>query len=137
MTSPIRLALLFGAVALAGCDSSRLTGQERAELQAGEVRIALGETATLDGLAITFDEVVEDSRCPEDVMCVWQGAATVALTIDGTPTDVSVVDPDSTPEAGVRAGGVLVYAVGLAPYPRQDNPSKATPVVAVSTVEAE
>lgn len=39
---------------------------------------------------VRFDEVVEDSRCPEDATCVWEGAVEVALTIyeDGVPSSV-------------------------------------------------
>ncbi len=137
MRPSFRLIPLLAVLAIAGCDSSKLSDQDRAELQAGEVRIPLGETATLDGLSITFDAVVSDSRCPSDVECIWAGEATVTLRIDGTSSDVVVADPERTPEAGVRVGDVLVYAVALAPYPRQNDPSDATPVVAVSTVEAE
>ena len=46
-----------------------------------------GNTATLErtGLEVTFVEVVEDSRCPANVVCVRAGEAKIliALTIDG------------------------------------------------------
>ena len=57
-----------------------------------DVEIPLGQTVPIDNGAIdvTFSEVVEDSRCPMNVMCVWQGRAVVGLRIrhlDGSETD--------------------------------------------------
>lgn len=134
-TLPILLALAF----FVGCDSSEsgatdLTDRERAGLQAGEVQIPLGETATLDGLTIRFDEVIEDSRCPEDVACVWGGWGRVGLTIDGQADTLFVYLPETVDKDSVRIGDVTVFAVDLAPYPRADAPSDATPVVALSSV---
>lgn len=134
---PARTPLLILLALLVGCDSAGLSERERAELQAGEVQIELGQTEVLDGLMIRFDEVIGDSRCPLDVVCIWQGEAHVALTIDGERVDLLVADPELAPEAGVDVGGLVVFAVALAPYPRADDPSDATPVVAVSAVEAE
>ena len=84
-----------------------------------------------------YSEVVDDSRCPLDAVCVWEGEARVALTIDGDAAELRVVDPTFEPDAGVRVGDVVVFAVGLAPFPRLEDPSGETPVVAVSTVSAE
>lgn len=128
---PLLLALLVG------CDSAGLSERERAELQAGEIQIELGETEVLDGLTIRFDEVLGDSRCPLDVHCFWAGEAHVALTIDGDRVDLRVADPEYAPEDGIEVGDLVVSAVALAPYPRHNDPVDATPVVAVSAFEAE
>ena len=34
-------------------------------------KIALGETLTAGDVILKFVEVLEDSRCPKDVVCVW------------------------------------------------------------------
>jgi hypothetical protein len=46
-------------------------------------RLALGSTARIRGtdLYITFERVVEDSRCPVKVQCVWAGEVTLELRI--------------------------------------------------------
>lgn len=54
-----------------------------------------GETAQLadDPLRITFDKVVEDSRCPVKVQCVWAGRVVVGLSAavpDGPSTSFDV-----------------------------------------------
>jgi hypothetical protein len=43
------------------------------------------ETVTLDGLAITFEGVGEDSRCPTGETCVWAGDATAAFVFEKAP----------------------------------------------------
>ena len=45
--------------------------------------MGFGETVKIasEGITITFVEVMEDSRCPSDVQCVWAGRATVLLEI--------------------------------------------------------
>ena len=53
------------ALTLAGCATTAppLTGPTA----------PLGGTATVDGVAIRPLSIVEDSRCPTDVVCVWAG----------------------------------------------------------------
>jgi hypothetical protein len=41
----------------------------------------LGERVQVDGPAVTPVEVLEDSRCPADVQCVWAGRLRVRTTI--------------------------------------------------------
>ena len=45
------------------------------------VKIPLGETVRLDDVAITFVKVVEDSRCPKNVTCIWQGRIIVQVAV--------------------------------------------------------
>ena len=51
--------------------------------------LRVGETVTVqsDGLTVELVEIVEDSRCPEDVTCVWQGRALVRVIVS-SPDDV-------------------------------------------------
>lgn len=46
--------------------------------------LAIGEEVRFASLGVTLDEVVEDSRCPADVQCIWEGrtAFAVSLTLD-------------------------------------------------------
>ena len=45
----------------------------------GQIRI--GETSSILGVSITPNEVLEDSRCPLDVTCVWAGTVRVSATL--------------------------------------------------------
>ena len=43
----------------------------------------LGEVANLDGITVRPLEVVEDSRCPASVQCVWAGRVRIRADIGG------------------------------------------------------
>jgi len=84
--------------------------------------LAPGQTATVRraDARVTFREVREDSRCPVDVQCVWEGDAKVEVTIarTGSPTEtktLSIRPPDNE----VQAGNMKLRFVGLTPGPRQ------------------
>lgn len=49
-------------------------------MQIGFGRCAEGKIAG-DKLKICFDKVIEDSRCPADAICVWQGAAVAEFSL--------------------------------------------------------
>lgn len=49
-----------------------------------DFNVAIGGLARLQDspLLVRFDTVTDDSRCPADVECVWEGNATALVTID-------------------------------------------------------
>ena len=71
------LSLLVPALAIAGVLSGALSGCATTRAApAGSSPLAwarLGETVYVDGPRVTPREVLEDSRCPADVRCVWAG----------------------------------------------------------------
>lgn len=55
---------------------------EREEVQS-DFHFILGESFTLpNGSIITFTDVLEDSRCPTDVDCVWEGNFKMLLQVN-------------------------------------------------------
>jgi hypothetical protein len=56
-------------------------------------KIALGETVLFEDTAITFKRVIEDSRCPKNVECIWAGQAKVLVIIksNGTTTEKELI----------------------------------------------
>jgi hypothetical protein len=48
-----------------------------------EFSLSLGQTATINGqaLQITFEDVIEDSRCPSDVTCIWAGRVSCVIKL--------------------------------------------------------
>lgn len=69
------------------------------------------------GWSVAFREVVEDSRCPVDVQCIWAGQVTVRLV--GEHTDGRVAVQLLTMPAGTSGSGTLgdlvVEGVGIEP----------------------
>ena len=136
MPLPVRALLALALLVAAGCDSSDLdTSRSQAE---ADLSLELGETASVDGLAITFESVAEDSRCPEGSVCVWGGQARVALRIAGTVDTLLATDPELAPNAVAERGEVLVRAVSLFPYPGSKAAQRGeTPVVFLQTERVE
>ena len=52
-----------------------------------EFSLSIGQSAALKGqaLRITFEDVIEDSRCPSDVTCIWAGRVSCIIKlVDGS-----------------------------------------------------
>lgn len=72
-TSLLALIILF---------SSFVFGQEKTpETPKIGIKVPKGETVVLKGVSIKFLDVVEDSRCPEGVNCIWAGRAIVRAEV--------------------------------------------------------
>jgi hypothetical protein len=97
-----------------------------------DIQLRVGETATLDGGALQVGpvQVLEDSRCPMDAMCVWMGRAVVSLhvTVDGVDRgDVSVTLSPSprtehSPDLDAHVDRYVLALLDLQPYPRAGQP---------------
>lgn len=72
--------------------------------QAYQVTLDLGQSAQIADLplSLTFAEVIEDSRCPKDVVCVWEGQVVIAL--DATQGDLKTSLIMSTSNVQTRDG---------------------------------
>jgi hypothetical protein len=56
--------------------------------------LAYGETGTADGgaLSITFQELLEDSRCPLNVDCAWSGWVRIQLMVQAEGEEAATVE---------------------------------------------
>lgn len=91
--------------------------------------LKVGETVTVksDGLIVKLVEISEDSRCPEDVTCVWEGRALVSVIVSSPGDVLGFGNVDLTLEAGAidaqknRVVGdnasYMLTLLGLAPHP--------------------
>jgi len=94
------------------------------DLEAGlgeEVLLAIGQSVILKGedLSIEFVDVVEDSRCPRDVTCIWEGQAVCALKITSgeSVSDLTIVEPGLSPGLSGAVFGTYDLSFTLEPYP--------------------
>lgn len=69
---------------------------------AHEASVGLGETARLGRVTVRPIEVVEDSRCPADVLCVWAGRLRLRVAISGVRGDavLTLREPYRVPGRG-------------------------------------
>jgi hypothetical protein len=98
------------------------------EDEAQQVELGHGEEITIPGteLRVAFLGIQQDSRCPVDVTCVWEGDAAVeiGLTAGSGPTQLRVLHTALEPKA-VDFEGVRVTLVAVAPEPREGEPIPA------------
>ncbi|MFC1920637.1 hypothetical protein ACFLYQ_02800 [Chloroflexota bacterium] len=115
-TKPLILASLVVMLALTGCfaDINKVALGDEFQLKIGESAAIQGEN-----LNITFLEVLEDSRCPKNVTCIWAGRANslVRITITDTTGDIELIEPGltDTPNQYTYRNYQITYY--LLPYP--------------------
>lgn len=111
---PLFLVLASAVVFAAGC-TKEIDGETGTPfvLKVNQ-KAAISDPLHQRTLMVEFDEVVEDSRCPEGAMCFWAGQAIVAVSINGEQLKLMVADSDS---AWVGWKDYRVRCKVLSPYP--------------------
>lgn len=82
-----------------------------------------GKAACEEGLELTVVSVA-DSRCPEDVDCVWEGNAEVEIEAAQSGREPTMLTLNTSPRMGTSET-YLDYTIelqGLEPYPRTESP---------------
>ena len=95
------------------------------------IGLRIGETADIDSeLKMTLLEV-EDSRCPSDVVCIWQGTVSAKVQFQKGAQDLGVFTiPMETMEENEQTfDGYYVRLTNVSPYPESTNPIQATDYV--------
>lgn len=97
----------------------------------GDFTLGGGQEASVDGLRVRFADVLEDSRCPARVACVWSGQArlTVVAQSETVPPTTVEFNTNPAPGQGVSTGQVGEYTVtmrSLEPSPQR--PEDVTPL---------
>jgi hypothetical protein len=65
-----------------------------------------------EDLTITFVSVVEDSRCPIDVRCTWEGNTRIVITLSKNKNKSASIELN-TSRLFAREGRYLDYRIGL------------------------
>lgn len=123
---PSLICLLWVLPLLAGCTGAP-AGIEANLGQ--EFLLPIGQEARITGenLRISFEDVIEDSRCPLNVTCVWEGRAIslIQLTYDDTAYRVALNEPGLTDNAMDMFRDYIITFHLIKPYPGEvDNISK-------------
>lgn len=104
-----------------------------AELDA-PFELGVGQQAVIESenVTVTFVKVAGDSRCPSDVVCIWQGQAMVTVSVEVGGEDMGeqtlVIGADPAPSAVF--GQYSVRLAGLEPYPQSSAPTDPQDYVA-------
>jgi hypothetical protein len=121
-------------VALMGCQLAREARADDVEFPLNEAFVlAGGQDAVITGekLRLHFDEVLEDSRCPAQVECVWTGQARIAVVVQATGSTPTTLAFNTNPAPGQNAqtaqvGDYEIKLLSLDPYPQ--TPQDAIPL---------
>jgi hypothetical protein len=107
---------------LAGCGGSPAAPGEvpygqRFDLRAGQ-RATVGD----DGLAVTFQTVKSDARCPLDAICIDIGDAVIALVLEHDGRTESRDIHTRPPLSQLRVDRFTLTLDALQPYPWSNRP---------------
>ena len=88
------------------------------------VRLKVGEAARVQGagVLIRLEEIVADSRCPIDALCVHAGDAVVGIGVSGRSDGTLRLHANGEPKRGV-VGDVAVRLLEVAPAPVSTRPT--------------
>jgi len=132
------LMFILAAVAAAGCDESFLLVDTQGVTLPAEVQLRVGKSVILprEGYVITLDQVTADSRCPRDVVCVWEGDGAVKLSFRDSTTAAKEDTLHTTLEPKVVQFQVIsVRLKKLDPYPVSTTPIDPTQYVATLEID--
>jgi hypothetical protein len=87
-----------------------------------KVSLSIGQQALITGeeLTIRFEEVKEDSRCPKEMTCIWQGRIrlTVEIRDDNSSYRVKLIQPGLTNQYIMETYQDYQLTFKVEPYPK-------------------
>ena len=87
------------------------------------VEIAFQETLThcTESISVSFLDIIHDSRCPEDVVCIWQGFVEVKVTFSVKGLEKTAYlssSPSATDSPSeISVNGYTLKMMDVTPYP--------------------
>ncbi len=123
MRNALRALILLPALLLSACnggdDGEELFQPQPASVPLGrEFDLRYGATAEVEGLALEFSRLVEESRCPASVTCVWQGNARIMVTArEGRTTSLLELNTNAAFPTSAVLGNYFIMLRDLQPYP--------------------
>ena len=87
-----------------------------------EFELAVHQTAqmTAEKISVTFQKVLEDSRCPVDVTCIWAGLAKVSLQVAVSGQERELSLSTSPPDHSAVFENYTFWLIQVSPVPRSD-----------------
>jgi hypothetical protein len=116
------LSIIFAVVlSVSGCAGT----SNRIEVSLGqEFSLSIMQSALIKGenLEIKFEEVVEDSRCPWEVTCIWEGRVTlsVEVKVNDVSDDIELSQPGLTDQSVVATHEGYQFTYKVEPYPEAE-----------------
>ena len=89
-----------------------------------EFELKINQTANIESenIKIKFLDILEDSRCPSDVQCVWQGQARVLVNVEKNGQDLGdfiLIDLADKEDLRIKDfNGYTIKLLKVMPYPK-------------------
>jgi hypothetical protein len=74
------LSLFTALILLGSCANDSLNSETKSLELKQKLELKVNECVSNNSISMCVDSVYNDSRCPMDVICVWQGNAAVAVS---------------------------------------------------------
>lgn len=91
-------------------------------------KLGVGEYQKINDVEVTFIEILEDSRCPKDVSCVWAGQAKIKVRVNEkgvAPVEKELIFNASGKDVFIHTSETTVIkALRLSPYPNTSMSSR-------------
>ena len=121
--NPVFVSVLAILTLASGCGSTPPAGLPSVRASLGqEFSLSVTQRAEITGedLAVIFNDVTEDSRCPKDVVCVWEGRVVCNLTVQkaGASSELVLNQPGLTASPTIQEYQGYQYSFGVEPYPQ-------------------
>ena len=112
------LMVLVVGVLLAGCTGN--SGEAKAALSQ-QFSLSPGQSAIITGenLKIKFEAVLEDSRCPKNVTCIWEGRVRCLVQVmdNGSSEKVELTEPGLNARPVQQTHKNYRFTFHVEPYP--------------------
>jgi hypothetical protein len=112
--------MMAACLAMAACGNKVGTPSSEKIPLGREFTLAVGQSAVVDAdVRLTLKNVSDDSRCPVDVTCVWEGDAKVAVEVlTPTPREEHELHTSGRDSHEAKHGAYRITLVKLEPAPR-------------------
>ena len=130
-TNMSQIALVAGFTIISLVFQSTAFGDSKTATLDVPFSLGIGESANIDSLDFTFLNVTEDSRCPTDVTCIWEGAVSVKVNLVKNGQDLGnhSVSSKMIKDDTQTFEGYHVKLISIEPYPLSSIPIKPTEYV--------
>jgi hypothetical protein len=117
MKTPIAVLALLSSAACSGV-ATPSTDTDLRDEPARTITLGVGQNELVAGVDVFLSRVTDDSRCPEDVTCVWSGNALAELdvSIGRGPSERISLNSHVEPRS-VEWRGVVFRNVDVRPHP--------------------
>ena len=95
-------------------------------------KLHFGEEQQFKGVTLKFVEVIQDSRCPKDVTCIWAGEVVVSVVFfkNGKELEQKTLTLSPTSPLQAKLGnlfsseGLTISGLNVLPYPTSKGKTK-------------